>query len=466
MANPLLVAVRLAPRYDKNPRLPWLAWASGRRFDDAWIRIENDASLMGKRRPRSKPTGKRSPAAPTRRSRTAQTTRGAAESKRAEELVMQLLSIAGPSGQESAVAAFITRQLRHAGASAASIRSDQAHRRTPIDGQCGNLVLKLPGTASGPRRLLSAHMDTVPLCVGCKPKRKGKKVVSADPATGLGADDRAGVAIVLNAALEMLAGSRPHPPLTFLWTVQEEIGLQGARNLRLGLLGKPRLAFNFDGGAPEKLTVGATGGYRMVIDIEGHAAHAGGAPEEGVSAIAIAAIAVARLQAEGWHGDIHKRGRHGTSNVGTIEGGTATNVVADRVRIHAEARSHDPRFRREIVRRIETAFREAASSVRSASGRRGRVRIERRLDYESFLLSPSEPCIAAAEAAVRRSSKLSPQLAVADGGLDANWLCAHGIPTVSLGCGQMDIHTTSEKLDLVRFHRACRIAIELASPQS
>ena len=94
----------------------------------------------------------------------------------------------------------------------------------------------------------------------------------------------------------------PHPPLTFCWFIQEEIGPARSRCLTKSLLGKPAMAFNWDGGSAAKLTVGATGGYRMEIEIRGLASHAGNAPEQGVSAIAIAALAIADLHRGGWHG--------------------------------------------------------------------------------------------------------------------------------------------------------------------
>ena len=265
---------------------------------------------------------------------------------RAQRLVMKLLAIPGTSGQEAGVATFIRQELLKAGANEKDITVDSAHRRTVIKGDSGNLAFKLRGTRRAPRRMLMAHMDTVPICVGCQPVRKGSIVRSADPNTGLGADDRAGCAVVLYTATEMLRRGGPHPPLTFLWPVQEEVGLQGARHVRLSALGKPKLAFNWDGGAADKLTVGATGGYRLGIDVRGLASHAGGAPEQGVSAIAIASLAIAGLHNNGWHGLIIKGRRLGTSNVGVIQGGAATNVVTDRVQIRAEARSHDPVFRR------------------------------------------------------------------------------------------------------------------------
>lgn len=377
-------------------------------------------------------------------------------------MVMELMAIPGTSGHEAAVAEYIADKLRAAGASAAAIRRDNAHKKTPIAGEVGNLVFQMPGTVRAPRRLLMAHMDTVPICVGSKPVRKGEIVRSADPKTGLGADDRAGVAVVLNTAIEILHRKLPHPPLTFFFPIQEEVGLHGARHANLALLGKPRLAFNWDGGAAEKVTTAATGGYRLQIEIEGLAAHAGAAPEMGVSAIAIASLAIADLVRDGWHGLIEKGSNRGTSNVGVIHGGEATNVVTDHVELKAEARSHDKKFRKQIVEVIEEAFRNAASHVRNLHGKCGSVRFVGRQDYEAFRLSDNEPSVVAAERAVRAVG-LEPQRATSNGGLDANWMTAHGFPTVTLGCGQMQIHTTSEFLDIGAFQRACQVALLLAT---
>jgi tripeptide aminopeptidase len=375
---------------------------------------------------------------------------------------MRLMAIPGRSGEEAEVAACIERELRGAGAPAAAIRRDAAHRRTPIGGDTGNLVLRLPGTLRSPRRMLSAHMDTVPACLGCKPVLRGRRVESANGATGLGADDRAGVAVILNTAIEILTRGLAHPPLTLCWFVQEEVGLQGSRQVKRSLLGKPRFAFNWDGGSPSKLTIGATGAYRLIIEVTGLASHAGGAPELGVSAIAIASLAIADLQRNGWHGQIRKGRSRGTSNIGYLRAGEATNVVADRAELRAEARSHDPAFRQRIVREIERAFTRAARQIQSASGARGRVSVRSRLEYDSFRLSRDEPCIGVAERAVRSIGR-EPERAIADGGVDANWLSRHGIPAVTLGCGQIHPHTVREALDVERFHDACRIALRVAT---
>ncbi len=164
----------------------------------------------------------------------------------------------------------------------------------------------------------------------------------------------------------------------------------------------------------------------------------------------------------GWHGQITKGKHVGTSNVGVIHGGEATNVVTNRVVIRAEARSHEPKFRNRIVKEIETAFRRAAKAVRNTAGKHGTVKFNGGLEYEAFRLRPSEPCVAVAAAAVRAEGH-EPELAVSNGGLDANWLTAHGIPTVTLGCGQRNIHTVNEELDIADFHLARRVALRLAT---
>ena len=378
------------------------------------------------------------------------------------QLVLQLMAIPGPSGQEGAVAKFVVDHLRKAGLPADAIRFDRANRRTPVASQTGNIVVRLPGTIRRPRRLLMAHMDTVPLCVGCRPEIHDGLVRPADPTTALGGDDRSGVAVVLNTAMEIASKKLPHPPLTFLWTIQEEIGLNGARYADLAMLGSPKLAFNWDGGSVDRLTIGATGGYRMTIDITGLAAHAGIAPQMGISAIAIAGLAIADLQRDGWHGDVRKGKNRGTSNIGVVEGGAATNVVTNHVRLQAEARSHDPAFRERIIRAFETAFRRAAKEVRNAEGKRGEAKIDGRLDYEAYKLPDDDPSVAAAEEAVR-SLGGEPVRMVGNGGLDANWMTARGIPTVTLGCGQMNVHTPAERLDLKAFQSACQVALHLAT---
>ncbi|MEI8375867.1 MAG: M20/M25/M40 family metallo-hydrolase [Planctomycetota bacterium] len=382
--------------------------------------------------------------------------------QRADELLLQALSIPGLSREEGAIMAFLVDQLRKAGATDEVLGFDQAHRKIPHGGAVGNLVLRLPGTRPGPRRLLMAHVDTVPICRGAKPVKKGKYIVPADKGTALGADDRTGTSAILAAALYVLTEKPEHGPLTFLWTVQEELGLYGARYATLGMLGRPKLAFNFDGGSTGKVTIGATGGYRMAICISGIASHAGVAPERGINAITIASLAIAELHRSRWLGKIETTSGCGTANIGVIQGGEATNVITPEVHLRAEARSHNPAFREKIIRAIEEAFRKAAQSVKNIDGNCGSVKIDGRLDYEAFRLPDDCPSVLVAEEVIRSLGN-NPVRAISNGGLDANWISARGIPTVTLGCGQENPHTPAERLDCGEFHRACEIARKLAT---
>jgi tripeptide aminopeptidase len=381
---------------------------------------------------------------------------------RALELVMDLMRVPGRSCQEGAISACVREKLLAAGVPAETIFSDNAHQKSPARGETGNLIVRLPGTIRGPRRLLMAHLDTMPICEGTVPERRGDYIESANPKTGLGADNRSGSAVVLNTVIEIFERKLPHPPLTLLWTVQEELGLFGSRYVQTSLLGKPKLAWNWDARGPHRITLAATGGQNIDIRVHGIASHAGGAPECGVSSIAIAALAIGELVAKGWHGNIQRGRMHGTCNLGIIKGGCSTNTIPNLVEIQGECRSYDAAFRKTILKQIERAFARAARAIKNDERKRGRVEILTQLEYEAFHLDKNEPCVKAAEAVIR-SLDMTPELLTSNSALDANWMNFHGIPTATLGCGQVFGHSVEECLDVEQFEMACRVALRLAT---
>jgi tripeptide aminopeptidase len=375
---------------------------------------------------------------------------------------MRLMAIPGRSGHEGRILAAIRAELKEMGIGASNLITDRAHRRSSLGGEAGNLIVKLPGTIRGPRRLLMAHVDTVPLCEGSRPVRRGHRIVSANPNSGLGADDRAGASVLLQAMAEIRRHQLGHPPLTFLWLVQEEVGLLGARHADLKKLGGPKLCFNWDGGPADAVTCGATGGAEMRVEVHGLASHAGARPEQGISAIGVAGLAIAELVRGGWHGLVVKGNSTGTSNIGVVTGGEATNVVTPRLTLRAEARSHDPQFRQQIIHAFRAAFENAVTAVKNDAGATGRVQFDVVDKYESFRIGDDDPSVRAALKAVEKIG-LAPATRITNGGLDANWMTARGLPTVTLGCGQQDVHTVDESLDVKNFLAACRIALLLAT---
>jgi tripeptide aminopeptidase len=212
------------------------------------------------------------------------------------------------------------------------------------------------------------------------------------------------------------------------------------------------------------------GAERWEVEVTGRAAHAGVHPERGVSATAVAALALADVVRGGWFGKVVRDGHEGTSNVGPFGGrdgraaGDATNVVTDYVHIHGESRSHDARFVRAITAAYRDAFRAAAGQVRDDRGRGAKVRFTARRDYYAFRLKENAPVVRRALAAGRRAG-LQSAPRVSNGGLDANWLVRHGIPTITFGAGQRNVHTTEERVELPDFLDGCRMALALATQE-
>jgi tripeptide aminopeptidase len=384
--------------------------------------------------------------------------------------LMRLLAVEGVTGREARIGKELVAALKEAGVPARSIRFDDAHTRIPLPTETGNLIVDLPGRgalAGADRLLFMTHMDTVPLCAGAKPKRRGKKIVNEAKAA-LGGDNRTGCAVLATLAAELLRQRPDHPPLTLLFTVREESGLFGARHLHPGELGGARMGFNYDGRSAADVVIGAVGSDRWEVEIFGRASHAGGAPERGISATMILAEALAAIRAGGWFGKVVKGERRGTSNVGPVGGahggpaGDATNVVTDYVLVRGESRSHDAKFFKEITAAYKAAFSAAAAAVTNSEGKTGRVKFTARTDYHPFRLKETAPVVKRAVAAVKAQGNI-PNVRATNGGLDANWMVRHGIPTVTLGAGQNEAHTLDEWIDLSEFESACRLAFELAT---
>jgi tripeptide aminopeptidase len=391
------------------------------------------------------------------------------DEKAAIRRLMGFLAVEGVTGRERAIGVAVGQALEAAGVPRRSIGIDFANEHIPLPTEIGNVVAKLPGTYWGPQRLFVTHLDTVPLCAGAKPVRKKGRIHAAGN-TALGGDNRTGVACLVTLAATLLQGRVPYPPLTLLFTVREESGLWGARYVDLSELGDPIEAYNVDGSSPAEITIGAVGAERWEAEIIGKAAHAGAHPERGISATAVASLALADAVRGGWFGKIVQAGGEGTSNVGSFGGrdgrsaGEATNVVTDFVHVRGEARSHDQRFARRIVAAYKKAFINAASTVKDDEGKSAKIKFQSRQDYYPFRMRPDVPVVqhgleAARWAGIEATTRLT------NGGLDANWLVRHGIPTITVGAGQRNVHTVDEYVEIADFLSGCRLALALATKE-
>jgi tripeptide aminopeptidase len=390
--------------------------------------------------------------------------------KAAEEHLMRFLAVEGVTGQEAAIAAAVSDELKKVGVPGSAIRFDTVNKRIPLPTQTGNLLVDLPGTRKGPRLLFATHLDTVPLCAGAKPKREGNRIVS-DGTTALGGDNRTGCAVLVSLAETLLKHKLPHPPITLLFTVREESGLHGARELDPKDLGGATMCFNVDSKLAAELITGAVGQENWEVEIRGKASHAGVAPEKGISAMLVAAVALTEAHRGGWFGKVVKPNGHGTSNPGVFGGkdrkpaGDATNVVTDYVYIKGEARSPESAFAAAITEAYREAFKKAQAEVKDAGGETAQVKFDHKPAYPPFKLADDAPALRHAKRAAE-SIGLNPTTLFSNGGLDANWFDKHGVPTVTIGAGQYEIHTVHEYVDLPEFANGCRLAVALATLES
>jgi tripeptide aminopeptidase len=380
---------------------------------------------------------------------------------RALEHLMDLLAVEGPTGQESKVVAAISKKLIAAGCKKAWIKTDDAHKRLGEGFEIGNLIVQLPGTVKAQRIMFSAHMDTVPLCKGAVPMITGKRIV-AKGNTGLGGDDRSGCAAMVTLCEALLKNKLPHPPITFLFPIAEENGLHGSRMVRFKDLGNPKMGFNLDGQFPNELVIGAMSAVRWEVEIKGISTHAGLEPHKGISAGLIGAKAMAMIAEKGYFGKIVKGNRTGTSNLGSVNGGEASNQVMDQCIMTGECRSHNPTFLKQIIKAYKDSFEKAAKSVTNDKGKCGKVKFKVIADYNAFRLKKSEACVKIASKAVTAVG-LEPSPLVMDAGLDANNFYEKGLPTVTLGTGSHKFHQVEEYVEISEYLAACEVLLNITA---
>jgi tripeptide aminopeptidase len=392
------------------------------------------------------------------------------DNQAATDRLMRFLAVEGVTGKEAAIGRELATALTEVGVPEGTIRLDDANKRIPVPTETGNLIVDLPGRGAlhnQPRIMFMTHMDTVPLCAGAKPKLQGRKIVNSAK-TALGGDNRTGCGVLVTLAAELARQNLDHPPITLMFCVREESGLWGARFVDTADLGSPVMAFNYDGRSASDVVIGAVGADRWEVEIFGRASHAGVAPERGISSTMILSLALAQVKAGGWFGKVVKGKKQGTSNVGPVTGGDgrpagdATNVVTDYVHVRGESRSHDAKFFPQITAAYKAAFEKAAKQVKNSDGKVGRVKFKKQTDYHPFRMKENLPVVKRASAAIAAGGQ-TPNIRVANGGLDANWMVRHKIPTVTFGAGQNEPHTVDEWIDLKEYERGCALALRLAT---
>jgi tripeptide aminopeptidase len=344
---------------------------------------------------------------------------------------LDLVRIDSPSGQEAAIGMEIQARLRALGVA------------TTID-EHGNVIGRLDG-AGGDWLLLSAHMDTVGKDTGIRPQiRDG--VITSDGTTILGADDKSGVAAILETLTVLRERQLPHPPLEVVITVGEEVGLLGAKRVDKNAL-RAKQGIVMDAGGPiGHIVVSAPGQDSLQVTVHGVAAHAGSEPEKGINAIRVAAEAIAALP-------LGRIDAETTSNVGIIEGGTARNIVPDTVKITGEARSRD-------AKKLDTLTATIVDTFQQAAARHGTtVDVVVSRSYDTYRLSEKQSIVQTVAAAAKKLGH-EVMLRSSGGGTDGNIYNAAGIACIVLSTGMADVHTTHEHIAIADMVAGTEVLLE------
>ena len=363
---------------------------------------------------------------------------------RLKNVFLQLVHSESPSGEEDRISSYLRPLLKSL---SVITETDGAGEKT--GSRTGNLIGRLKSPSSE-YLLLNAHMDTVVPGKGIRAVfRNG--IFTSESQTILGADDKSGIAIILEALSVIRENNLPHPNLEIVFTVAEEVGLLGAKNLDYGRL-RSRWGIVLDSDAVDAVTTKAPGANRLRYVIHGTASHAGIAPEKGISAIRIASDAICRMP-------LGRIDKETTANIGLINGGRATNIIPDCCEFSGEVRSHSHQKLLHYTEAIRFSVRQAIDSIPLRNGLPS-------FDEEVF---EEYPCmhIPSTHPLVRRIRRVgkkrgtSMEIRYGGAGSDANIFNENGIETVILGTGMKNAHTLSESIRLEDMVRVAGLLVEI-----
>lgn len=370
--------------------------------------------------------------------------------QRLSEEFARLTAINSPPLKESAIARYLSGRLQSLGA---EIRFDNAASTT--GGEIGNLVASFSGAGKLSEPILfSVHMDTVEPGGQVEPVLRDGIFYSAGD-TVLGADDKAGIAELIEALEVVREQNIPHGPIEVVVTIAEEIGLVGAKHFDCSMV-TARYGYALDTEGVDWMVLQAPGANHLQVDIEGLASHAGMAPELGVSAIQTAALAISQMR-------LGRIDHETTANIGRIEGGVARNIVPQHLSIVGEARSHNPHKLQEQTDHMLACFEEAAEQMaRNINGElvRPQISAKVRSDFPGMSVVEDAPVVKLARAAATTVGH-DLKVRLGGGGSDANIFNSHGIEMIILATGMTRVHTHNESVAVADMAHVTELLVEI-----
>ena len=369
--------------------------------------------------------------------------------KRLLDNFLKLVQIDSESFNEAKIHKVLVEELKKLGC---TVYVDKAGKKFNTNA-AGNIIATLKGKMSAKPFILSAHMDTVCPAIGVKPCVKKDRVTS-DGTTILGADDKAGIAIILETlrVLKELKGN--HPSVQVIFTLCEEVCITGAKYLDYSKI-KGTDGLILDNESSEELIVRGPGKYNFNVTIHGVTAHAGVCPEKGISSLDVLTRAMQLMK----HGRVDKET---VCNFGVISGGRITNAVLSELSLKGEVRSLNAQKLEKQIKHMKECFAKAAKSfVKKVDGKtiQPKIDIETELSYGAQNISKTSTSVKLTMAAARKHG-VKLKAVVCGGGCDANVMAQHGLALPNLGIGVEKCHSLDEYLSLLDFYRAARVVLD------
>lgn len=345
--------------------------------------------------------------------------------KRLVESFMELVRIDSISREERDLADFLIEKLEDLGL---EVIVDQAGEKAKSN--CGNIIARFKGNIKEVTPIMfSAHMDTVVPGKNIEPVCEGDKILSSGK-TILGADDKAAIAALLEALHIIKEDNISCGDIEIVFSICEEIGLLGAKNLDISSL-TSQIAFVLDSGGPVGEIISAAPSQNSLkIIIHGKSAHAGSNPEEGINAIQVAGFALSRMK-------LGRIDEETTTNIGIISGGKATNIIPDEVILEGEVRSRNEEKLEKYTKILKQVVEDTAQEFKA----KAEVIINRK--FYCYNLSTDDRIVKIAMKAAKDMG-LEPLLRPSGGGSDANVFNKKGFPAVDLAIGMEKVHTVDE----------------------
>lgn len=356
---------------------------------------------------------------------------------------IEMVKVDSPSSYESEMMKWIVSYLKQRGI---SVIVDEVGSK--FGGNAGNIIAYMKGTLDLEPICFQAHMDQVEPCLGVNPIVE-RDIIKSDGRTTLGADDKAGIAAILEAIEHVRETNMQHRDIYLMFTVCEEAGMYGCKYFDSKNLPAKNIVILDSAGHPGIIAYKAPSKEHIDITFYGKKAHAGIEPEKGINAIVVASHAIVNM-------NIGRLDMETTANIGEIKGGGPTNIVTDSVTFNVEIRSHSMERLKEEVEHMKKCCEDTSKTFNTTFD------FKHENTYPSFELSKDSYIFKLTQKCMELTG-IKPNPMIIGGGSDANILAKKGYDCAIISIGMYNPHALNEYLNLEELYNTTKLLVNMVT---